>query len=880
MSKIHVLPQDIVNKIAAGEVVERPASVVKELLENSIDANSNNIKIDIEEGGIKKIAITDNGTGLSLEDLKMCILPHATSKLNTEDDLLSIKSYGFRGEALASIVAVSKTTITTRTKDHHIGYELKIDGGYMVSLSEVGCPVGTAIVVEDLFYNVPARREFIKSEATEFKAIVDIVNNIALAYPNTGLNFNHNSKNIYTLPKDHQLEDRVRQVFGTDFFDKLIPVFYEHPHIEIYGFVTKPEMASSKRKEQLIFVNKRSITDKSVAFAVKEAFGSLIAAGTYPGYILFIDVPANIVDVNVHPRKEEVRFSNSQLVFTSIKTAVKKTLELNVLTPGAPKPGMGIPGMPAGMGMPPGMGAMPGFGGMPMGMPQGLGGLPGMPPGSMPQMPMGMPPGMMPRPMMPGIPVGVPQMPGLQGLPGMGIPPGMGGAPGAMPQLSPAMAQYLQNMLGRPPMPGLGNMPMNPINTHNNGPIGQAQNPFGKPNDGGPIVTDAKLEDPIKDNKENDANKSTLSGNVSLKDDQKADEKKPDGSQNLADGLIGAPQSPRSAIPNMPGSAPSGLGTPFPPNMPLPTGSMPGLGTGGMSPGMPSSIGAMPYGMPIYRPMMGYPGMPGMGGLPGMPIGVPGMMPQMQGMPPGLGGMPMGMPIGAMPNIPGMPGMGQSPGTLPQTMPFWNDPNKIGQTGRSNAVNSSIFAAHKLYLIKESTNGITIYDQHAVHERILYEKVKKEHEDKKQTGDTQRLLAPIIINISVQEEHTLNQFLNEINGLGFEIEEFGPNTYKILKVPNILAKLDIKNLIHEILEDLEHDGEIKSVDSKSDKILTYVACRSAYKAGDSITEQEANEMIKKLDSGENTYTCPHGRPVKIEITLAELAKMFKRTGFE
>ena len=318
MSNIQILSQDVINKIAAGEVVEKPASVVKELIDNAIDAKATNITIEIQDGGMQKILVVDNGLGMSPTEAPLAFQRHATSKIRSEEDLLTLRTYGFRGEALASIVAISKTTMKTRPGGDQLGSEIVIQGGEMISTNQVGCPSGTSILIEDLFYNVPVRKEFLKSTQNEYKYILDVVSKYAMANPLIGFTLINNGKTIYNFPKEHQLEDRIREVMGADNFGFMLPIFYEHPHIEVFGYIGKPELASDRKKTQYVFVNKRAIENKNIAFAAKQAYSTLIPKNNYPQFILFIDVPANIVDVNVHPRKEEVKFSNDKFIFDAV----------------------------------------------------------------------------------------------------------------------------------------------------------------------------------------------------------------------------------------------------------------------------------------------------------------------------------------------------------------------------------------------------------------------------------------------------------------------------------------------------------------------------------------------------------------------------------
>lgn len=609
MSKIHILSDDLVNKIAAGEVVERPASVVKELLDNAYDSGANQVSIEIQDGGMKSIKITDNGSGMDKTDIELAFKPHATSKIASADDLLNIKSYGFRGEALSSIASVSKVTLKSRTSSENLGNEIKIEGGNLISIEEKGASIGTTIIVEDLFFNIPARKEFIKSSQSEYKAILDVVEAHAIANPKIGLTLTNNEKVIYSLPKDHLIEDRVKAIAGNDLNDKLIPIFFEHPYVEIYGFCGKPEIASERKKLQMIFVNKRAIENKSIAFAVKDAYSSLIAKNLYPQYVLFIDVQANIVDVNVHPRKEEVKFSNEQLIFTSVKNAIKAGLDRTNLVPGS------------------------------------------------------------------------------------------------------------------------GNTSNNPFSPN----IFDRPSPFGN------------------------------------------------ASKNLG-GFSGFNTNPQMQTPK-------------------------------------------PFAKPFEKP-----------------------------------------------NLP------KDPVNSFWDSPFDDDLNKPNKNPFLNSFsNRKVYQFHNLYLITETEEGILIYDQHAVHERILYEQLKNKNSEISKDKSVQKLLQPVVINLSAKENVILEEFANDLRSHGIEFEEFGPNSFKLTQIPASMSEKNLKNIFHELLDDLENDKEIKITDNKTEKILTYLACRMAYKAGDNIPNEEAAALIDQLEQTEIQYTCPHGRPVKVELTLKELSKMFKRT---
>ncbi|MBF0395995.1 MAG: DNA mismatch repair endonuclease MutL [Desulfobacterales bacterium] len=326
MSKVKKLPEILSNKIAAGEVVERPASVVKELLENSIDAESSRIIIDLEKGGRELIRISDNGFGMSSNDALLAVERYATSKIYDDSDLFAIKTLGFRGEALPSIAAVSLFTIITREKDSEFGSEINIQGGKISKVGDIGAPFGTMISVKDLFYNIPARRKFLKTIETEMGHIVDLVSALALCYPDIHFKLNHNDKNIKNFPKSFEHFDRVIDVLGSEIKDELYPVHLEDGFLKISGWISSHRITRSTSKNIYLYVNGRCIRDKIIMHALLDGYEGFLMKGQYPVAVLLIDIPFSDVDVNVHPTKYEVRFAKQQFVHQTVKKCVAKAL--------------------------------------------------------------------------------------------------------------------------------------------------------------------------------------------------------------------------------------------------------------------------------------------------------------------------------------------------------------------------------------------------------------------------------------------------------------------------------------------------------------------------------------------------------------------------
>ena len=333
MGRIHALPKEIAQLIAAGEVVERPASVVKELLENAIDAGASEITLEIQHGGIRYIRITDNGCGIAREDVPVAFLSHATSKIQKADDLDAIFTLGFRGEALASIAAVSKVEIMTKTPEEFAGTRMVLEGGDPVSLDDAGCPVGTTIIIRDLFYNTPARMKFLKSDRSEGSAVAAVADHLALSHPEVSVRFIKDGKEQMMTPGNGDLLSCIHAVYGKEFAETLLPANGSAGGITVRGFVSKPYCARGTNTMQHFFVNNRYIKTRSGAAALTEAYKNSTMVGRYPACVLFMEVQPALVDVNVHPAKTEVRFSDERKVFDAIYYAAKNAIAADKTRP-------------------------------------------------------------------------------------------------------------------------------------------------------------------------------------------------------------------------------------------------------------------------------------------------------------------------------------------------------------------------------------------------------------------------------------------------------------------------------------------------------------------------------------------------------------------
>ncbi|HNW73390.1 MAG: DNA mismatch repair endonuclease MutL [Bacteroidales bacterium] len=347
---IHLLPDAIANQIAAGEVVQRPASVVKELMENTIDAGAGDIKLIVKDAGKMLIQVIDNGCGMSERDARMCFERHATSKIHKADDLLAIQTLGFRGEALASIAAVSQVELKSKRRGDEIGTCVQIEGTEVKAQFPVNCPDGTSVSVKNLFFNVPARRSFLKSNNLELKYILDEFFRVALVNPHVSFTFYNQDKILYQMPSGH-LKERILNLYGSSYGQKLIPLEQQTPMVNISGFLGKPEFAKKTRGEQFFFTNRRFMKNAYFHHAVETAFKELIPDDSTPSYFIFLEVDPHTIDVNIHPTKSEINFQDNKSIYAILHAAVRQSLGRFNLAPSLDfekEPGMDPPPLPAG----------------------------------------------------------------------------------------------------------------------------------------------------------------------------------------------------------------------------------------------------------------------------------------------------------------------------------------------------------------------------------------------------------------------------------------------------------------------------------------------------------------------------------------------------
>ena len=331
MGLIRILSEKVASQIAAGEVVERPASVVRELIDNSIDSGAARILIRIENGGKNLIRVADNGAGMDRDDLLLCAERHATSKISELSDLFSVRTLGFRGEAVPSIAAVSRMVITSRTLDQMVGFRLKLQGGKIKEIEETGAPVGTTVEVNDLFFNTPARKKFLRSAATETDHIVDVLSRIALPFTTLSFRLDAGDKILLSLPSVDSDVSRLSALFGHEVAGSMIPMEQQIHGLSIRGYLSPPERDRARGDHLFVYVNRRSVRERLLTHAVIEGYGSRLMKGRYPYAVIFIEIDPSLVDVNVHPAKQEVRFHQNRLVHEAVKTVVDESLKQNAV---------------------------------------------------------------------------------------------------------------------------------------------------------------------------------------------------------------------------------------------------------------------------------------------------------------------------------------------------------------------------------------------------------------------------------------------------------------------------------------------------------------------------------------------------------------------
>jgi DNA mismatch repair protein MutL len=650
MGRIHVLPEHVANKIAAGEVVERPASVLKELLENSLDAGATRIRVQVEGGGKKLIQVTDNGCGMVRDDALLAFERHATSKIQDAEDLLNIHTLGFRGEALPSIASVSRVLLETRALDEDSGTVVEIAGGKILRVDEAGLPAGTSLAVRDLFFNTPARKKFLRAESTELSHLASLVTHYALAHPEKHFELHSATEAMLIAAPVASHSDRIYQIFGRETLDQLVPLAatmkldrvglpepppwrrdedYQPPvpgDIRLHGFISKPELQKLNRNSIFVFVNGRLIRDRLVQHALTEGYRNILPPTVFPVVLLFIELPNEEVDANVHPSKTEVRFRQQSLVHDFVRESVRSAL----------------------------MKARP--------VPQFTREILAQPTAS----------------------------PGLS--PGAAMAAAQAGAEGdfsLQPPTQPPINERLQF-------------------------------------DGQPIAVDANM-------------------------------------------------------------AVSGFGA-----IPAPTMAQPVNGHG-------DTCGNV---------------------LPDEPQAIVDQL------------------------------------ALASLKP-------LGQVRDS-------------FILAVNPDGLWIIDQHVAHERVLFERILRERAQNSACQDGQRLLMPLIVELTPGQQAVFTEISDELQRNGFEVEPFGTRTIAVKTAPGGVRPAEVEKLLIELLDQFQQEEQALNLDKIRARIAASIACHAAIKINMPLEQNKMEWLLKELAKTDCPMTCPHGRPVVLRYSVKEIQKAFKR----
>lgn len=569
MPRIHVLPQSVISAIAAGEVAERPATIIKELIENAVDAQATDISIYLEKSGQQKIVVSDNGSGMDKADLALSIQRHTTSKIRTADDLLHVQTFGFRGEALASVGSVSNLTIQTKTAKQTVGQELVMRFGKVLSQKPVAAVQGTTVAIDGLFANTPARLKFLKKPLTELRLIIDAITNAALSHPEISFRLTQEKKILIDVPAGQDLALRLESLFGSETASLFIPFQFGETRFQVSGLLGAPQLARQTKTQQFLFVNHRPVTHQQLSQTLKDAYGSLLAPRQQPIFILQLHLPATAVDVNVHPRKETVKFLDEKQLLQFIQTSVQECLAKT-------------------------------------------------------------------------------------------------------------------NLMYRASAPDTW-----------------------------------KLQEPT----------------------------------------------------------------------------------------------------PQYQAFS-------------------------------------------------RQASAETHQLLSETTEPWKFSETLAQT--------PIFQLHHTYLVMQTPEGLLLIDQHAAHERILYEQYLAALKKNSETAQSLELAKPVILRFSPSEFQLLQNNFEMLQKVGFSIEPFGKQSVRVTHLPQNLHDRNLQKLFAEFLDDLTQEKPIKTADTLAHRTLAYLACRNAIQAGDPLAAEQRQELLKKLLETPNHFTCPHGRPTMFTWTIADLEKMFRR----
>lgn len=828
MPEIRELSKSMINKIAAGEVVERPANVVKELVENSVDAGAKRIEIVVEKSGSDLIKIVDNGCGIAAEQLVLALSPHSTSKISEADDLFRIHTLGFRGEALASIAEVSQLVLSSRTADSEAGAQIRSDGGVFDEIVPCGRPVGTTVEARNLFFNVPARRKFLKSPTTEFGHISEAVVRIALPRPDVHFVLKHNGRTVYDLPATSDRKERIGRVFGADVAKRLVEIESEYKNVKVTGFVGLPDLSRGSQSLQYIFLNGRHIRDRALQHALTEAYRGLLVSGRHPVAFLNIATPPDFVDVNVHPSKLEVRFVDGQAIYASVLGAIRDKFLRSDLT----------------------------------------------------------------------------------------SRPNDAELDAAARRTQTAFAKDVAQ--DRFPSPEPTSPALSASETPANAPNAEVRELRFVPDvdSRDPI---AALDESVAEERRRDVlgwltGKSKSNAARSSESSKTLDDSRSQSAPPASTPRSGSPQPPKSPklsdsdvvdAANAALDEAAALDAPpvdailsdaFPQRRPTPPTV--NLGIGGTSefrkfPPLASSFSARGDASQLPKtPQASEPTFkPGtFGGTRDFDAPVANQSPESPNSP--------GLPNSTRPNADSPENAAPSKSTQPQ---FFNaddvaDPaptnadlrervaaNNAGRFRPNvplenqvayNAAGKPVVQICRRYLAMEAKGGLAVVDQHALHERILYERLKANFSAGKL--DAQRLLVPEVVDLTPTEHPVALENRELFANLGILVDDFGGSSVVVNGYPAILRAASPSEIFLAALATLQRNrGKLERADLL-DESLKQMACKAAIKAGDSLRPDAIVELIAAAEEEMQSHHCPHGRPSTLVFSVQEIDKLFKR----
>lgn len=682
---IQLLDENTINKIAAGEVIERPSSVVKELVENAIDAKATAITVEIKEGGISFIRVTDNGTGINGDEISMAFERHATSKIKSIEDLITVSSLGFRGEALASIAAVSQVELITKTKESFNGYRYICEGGEEKSIEEIGAPEGTTFIVRNLFYNTPVRRKFLKTATTEASYVNSLIQYLSLSHPDISFRFISNNQNKLHTSGNMNLKDIIYNVYGRDITANLIELNAKTQDVEISGFIGKPMICRGNRSYENYYINGRYIKSGIITKAIEEGFKGFIMPHNYPFTAIHFKINPSIIDVNVHPTKMELRFSKNDFIYNFVLDTIVSALRNRELAVEATLPD----------------------------------------------------------------------------------------ALNAATNDNAAKSDVIKEK------------------------VNEVKDNFVKNNTVENLVIEKKTEKNIVN--ENKAVQNTFTKNTAVPDETLENVVNTNTVTENKSSLLPKESSVQQTL-NQPV-----LKKEYNERLPEPFE-------------IRRSDDLISEDKKTYEARK----------------------------------------------------QEEVKKEYGQQMSFVDDKLLDKNAVKPYRIIGQLF---ETYWLIEFEDKFYMMDQHAAHEKILYERTMKHLKEK--TMDSQMIMPPVILSLSMREEEILNEYMPVFSKLGYEIESFGGNEYKVTGIPAGLPRMDYKQLLIDLIDNLIEEGPSKNLEIITDRVAT-MSCKAAVKGNNRLSFEEAKELISELMETENPYNCPHGRPTLIVMSKYEIEKKFKR----